>query len=295
MNSPTESADRLDGSIGALRRRAVDTLRSAGVEGAELDARVLLAHALKIDAAQVLGAPDTQVDAAAQARLADAIARRVAGEPAARILGVKEFWSCAFALSPDVLVPRPETETLVEAALLAKPDRDTELRVLDLGVGSGALLAAILLERPRATGIGVDASSAALEFARMNLDALGLGPRAQFVRGDWGAALFGKFDLVVVNPPYIPSHVIAALPHEVREHDPRLALDGGADGLASYRAIVTSLPRFLAPDGVAVLELGDGQEQAVATLARSAHLVVNGPAQCDLSGKARALVLRIGE
>jgi release factor glutamine methyltransferase len=295
MSSRAASAERLDASAGALRRRAIDALRGAGIESAELDARVLIAHALGVDAWEVLAAPDMQVDAAAQDRLADAIARRIAGEPVARIVGVKEFWSRLFALSPDVLVPRPESEIIVEAALRAKPDRDANLRVLDLGVGSGALLAAILLERPRASGVGVDASAAALEVARLNLERLGLRARTQFIQGNWGAGLSHEFDLIVANPPYIPSHDIAALPREVREHDPLLALDGGMDGLAAYREIVANLPRLLAPGGVAVLELGDGQEPAVAALARSTHLVVNEPALCDLSGKPRALVIRVGD
>jgi release factor glutamine methyltransferase len=274
----------------ALRRHAAERLRSAGIENAELDARVLIAHALGLDTAQVLAAEGT-VDGAGSSRLEECLARRLAGEPVARIVGKKEFWSRAFALSPEVLVPRPETETLVEAALGALPSRTAAWRILDLGVGSGALLAALLLELPQASGVGVDRSPGAISIARKNLQSLGLGARAALVRGDWAAALVGPFDLIVTNPPYVASGDMAALPREVRDHDPIFALDGGADGLAAYREIVSQLPRLLAAGGVAVMELGPGQEAQVAALARSTHLLVNEPAHRDLSGLPRALVI----
>jgi release factor glutamine methyltransferase len=276
--------------VRALRRHTAERLRSAGIAGAELDARVLITHALGWDPARVLAAEGT-IDAACCSRLEGWIARRLAGEPVARIVGKKEFWSRAFALSPEVLVPRPESETLIEAALGALPNRSAAWRILDLGVGSGALLAALLLELPQATGVGVDRNPGAIDIARENLQALGLGTRASFVLGDWAAALVGPFDLIVTNPPYVPSGDIAALAREVREHDPISALDGGADGLAAYREIVSQLPRLLAVGGVAVLELGAGQEARVAALARSTHLLVNEPARCDLSGVPRAVVI----
>jgi release factor glutamine methyltransferase len=281
-------------NAGELRKSAAAKLRAAQVAEADLDARVLLAYVLGLDTAQLLAAPERPVDPAAQARFARALERRAQGEPVARILGAKEFWSRPFGVSRDVLVPRPETETLVEAALDAKRDGGAPLRLLDLGTGSGALLGALLLERPNARGIGVDRNSAALAVARANLEALGVGPRASFVCGEWAAALSGTFDLIIANPPYVRSGDVAILPTEVREHDPLLALDGGTDGLAAYRDIVPALARLLAPDGVAVLELGAGQEPQVAALARSAHLVVNEPARRDLSGMPRALVVRVG-
>lgn len=278
-----------------LRRRAAATLRANGIESAEIDARVLLAHVLGIDALQLLAAEDEPVGRAEQTRYAGLIARRLAGEPVARITGVKEFWSLPFALSPDVLVPRPETETVVEAALSAKPERDAALRVLDLGVGSGALLGAILFERPHALGVGVDRSLGALRTARANLDAIGVAARTHFVCGSWSDPLALRFDLVVANPPYIPTAACDRLPVEVRDHDPIAALDGGVDGLGAYRAIVAALPGLLTTDGVAVLELGDGQERPVAELARHAQLHVNGPARCDLAGRRRALILNAAE
>jgi release factor glutamine methyltransferase len=221
------------------------------------------------------------------------VRRRLAGEPIARIVGYREFWSRSFTLGPHTLVPRPESETVVEAALAAMPDRDAKFRVLDLGLGSGALLAAILLERPHAYGIGVDRNARTIAVARANLAAFGLSARAAFVCGDWTVALGAeKFDLVVANPPYIPTAELAQLALEVREHDPIFALDGGVDGLTAYRAIVADLSRVLTPGGVAVLELGKGQEAAVAAFARARGLAVDGPARCDLSGLSRALVLQ---
>jgi release factor glutamine methyltransferase len=280
-----------DATLGSLRRSTAESLRTAGIESAELDARILIAHALGFEMTALLDRPDTKIDAEAEARLQACTRRRLAGEPIARILGIKEFWSRSFALGAGTLVPRPETETLVEVALAALPDRNVSIRLLDLGVGSGVLLAAILIERPRAFGVGVDRSGEALTIARANLENLGVGARAALVRGHWGAALGRTFDLVVANPPYVATAAIATLSPEVRDYDPCFALDGGADGLDAYRAISSDLPRLLAPGGVAILELGDGQEAAVATLARKAGLIVNGAARRDLSGRPRALVL----
>ena len=283
---------RSEASIGALRRSAAARLHEGGVESAEADARVLLSHALGMEDAAILAESDVKAAEDARRRFEGFLARRLAGEPIARIIGRKEFWSRSFRLEPDTLVPRPETETVVEAALAAFPDRNAPLRVLDLGTGAGILLAAILVERPRASGLGIDRSEGALVVARANLAALGLGARAAFAGGDWGAALGGKFDLVVCNPPYIAAPEFARLSLEVRDHDPHFALDGGADGLDAYRAVVSDLARLLHAHGVAVLELGRGQEEAVANLARDSGLFVAGPARPDLAGIPRALTLR---
>lgn len=279
-------------SVGMLRRAVAARLRDAGIDSAELDARVLLAYALSREAVQLMAASDERATAAGIERVDELVRRRLAGEPVARIVGYREFWSREFRLGSATLVPRPESETVVEAALAAFPDRDVEFRMLDLGVGSGALLAAILLERPRATGVGVDRKAGALAVARANLVALGLSARATLLCGDWTAALGARFDLVVANPPYIVTADLAELSLEVRENDPIFALDGGPDGLAAYRAIIADLPRILAPSAVAVLELGQGQEAAVAALASAAGCIVGGPARRDLSGVSRALVLR---
>lgn len=282
-------------SVNEARKRAAEILRAAGIENAELDARVLLAHALGMNAVQFLAASDQALSRETAKRFDEWIARRIAHEPVARIIGVKEFWSRDFALSADTLVPRPETETVVEAALGEKPDRNAPVRILDLGTGSGILLGALLLERPNATGIGIDRSKGALGTARDNLASLGIGERARFICGDWGHSLGVKFDLVVSNPPYVTSAGLVTLPQEVGNYDPRAALDGGADGLDAYRAIIADLGRLLAPDGVAILELGKGQEHAVAAIARRAHLVVNKPAVPDLSGVPRALIVKADE
>lgn len=279
-------------SIGALRRSVAGRLRKGGIESAESEARLLLSHALGMDDAAILAESKAEAPEDVQRRLEGFLARRLTGEPIARIVGRKEFWSRSFRLGPDTLVPRPETETVVEAALAAFPDRNAALRVLDLGTGAGILLAAILAERTRSFGLGIDRSEGALAVARANLEALGLGTRAFLACGDWGAALGGKFDLIVCNPPYIAAHEFAELSSEVRAHDPRLALDGGADGLDAYRTIISDLARVLHAHGVAVLELGRGQEYAVANLARDAGLSAAGPARPDLAGIPRALTLR---
>jgi release factor glutamine methyltransferase len=278
-------------SVVMLRRAIAARLRAGGIESAELESRVLLAHALGLSASKLIAASNEGVPAANFDRIDHLVRRRLARDPVARIVGHREFWSREFRLGPDTLVPRPESETIVEAALAAFPDRDARLRVLDLGVGSGVLLAAILLERPRATGVGLDRNADALAVARENLGALGLSTRAAFACGDWTASVGARFDLVVANPPYIPTGHIAQLALEVREHDPIFALDGGPDGLAAYRVIVADLSRVLTQSGVAVLELGKNQEAAVTAFACAGGLAVDGPARCDLSGIKRALVL----
>ncbi|MFG1397799.1 peptide chain release factor N(5)-glutamine methyltransferase [Roseixanthobacter pseudopolyaromaticivorans] len=277
----------------AVRRSLAARLLAAGMESADLDARLLLADALDVAPADLLLDGDLPMEAPALAAAEARILRRLAGEPVARILGEKEFWSLPFRLSDETLVPRPDTETLVEAALSALSGRREErLRVLDLGIGSGAILAALLSELPHAFGVGVDRSAGAASTARDNLARLGLAGRSVVRIGDWAQDLEGPFDLVVSNPPYIPSGDLPALEREVRLFDPARALDGGADGLDAYRAILAALPRLLAPDGLAVLELGIGQEDQVAALARAQGLVVEGPARADLGGIPRALVLR---
>ena len=251
----------------------------------------MLVLALGLDDAALIAASDATVSAAQEQKLEVMVARRIEGEPVARIAGEKEFWSRSFRLGPETLVPRPETETLVEAALALFADRDAPLKVLDLGTGSGILLAAILLERPEAKGVGLDRSEAALAVARGNLERLGVGARARWVHGDWSAARGERYDLILSNPPYIPSEEIVELAREVRAFDPRLALDGGPDGLDAYRAIIADLPQLLSDMGAAVLELGAGQEAAVAGLARGQGLAVAGAVKPDLAGIPRALIL----
>lgn len=275
-----------------LAREIAASFAAVGLETPEREARALLRAGLGLSDVDLLARADAAVPEAGAHRIRALAARRAAGEPLARLVGRREFWSLDFALAPETLVPRPETETLVEAALAVFPDRAAPLAILDLGTGSGALLAALLSEYPAAFGIGVDLSPGAARQARANLESLGLGRRAAILVGAWADALVGRFDLVVSNPPYIPTMDIAALDREVREHDPLLALDGGPKGLDAYRAIAHALPGLLRPGGRAVLELGIGQEGDVAALLTAAGLAPDGPARRDLAGIARAIVTR---
>jgi release factor glutamine methyltransferase len=209
----------------------------------------------------------------------------------ARILGQREFWGLPFALSPETLVPRPDTETVVETALSLAREGTAPRRILDLGTGSGCLLVALLHECPTAFGIGVDREPAALATARRNAEANGVGARARFVAGDWAAPLRGPFDLVVSNPPYIASAVIGGLDPDVRDHDPRLALDGGPDGLEAYRRIIGEAGRLLVPGGALVLEIGYDQAAAVRALGVEAGLEFVRLAH-DLSNNPRCTAFR---
>lgn len=269
-------------------------LRRAGIAEARMEARLLLGSVAGLDAAALLARRHDPLPAEADARLRTALARRAGGEPMAHITGRQGFWTLDIMVSPDTLIPRADSEALVEAALEAFPDPARPLRVLDLGTGTGCLLLAVLAERPAAFGLGIDLSPGAAALAAANAVANGLAPRAAFLAGDWADAIAGRFDLVLSNPPYIETAVIPLLAPEVARHEPARALDGGADGLDAYRAITAALPRLLAPGGVAVLELGhwDGQGQgpAVAALGRAAGLAVRG-IRADLGGIERALVL----
>lgn len=214
------------------------------------------------------------------------IARRAAHEPVAYLVGRQGFWSLDFQVSRATLIPRPDSETIVEAALtLAHP-----AQVLDLGTGTGCLLLSVLHERPNAFGVGIDIAPAAAALARRNAERLGLAPRAVFLCGDWDAPIAGRFDLVVSNPPYIEHEGIATLMPEVAAFEPRTALDGGPDGLRCYRRIVAALPALLEPTGVAVLELGMGQGGAVASIAR--EFGFSASFRADLAGIDRAIILR---
>ncbi|MEQ9813598.1 MAG: peptide chain release factor N(5)-glutamine methyltransferase [Azospirillaceae bacterium] len=270
---------------------AIRRLRAAGVESAESDARLLVAHALGLDRGRLALARDRLPSAGEAAAIEALIARRARREPVSRILGRREFWSLSFELAPDTLDPRPDSETLVEAALAACPRGEGACRVLDIGTGTGCLLIAFLVEREAASGVGVDISEGAVATARRNAHVNGVGDRTRFVRADWADGLDERFDLVIANPPYIAESDWAGLPPEVRHHDPRRALVAGVDGLEAYRAIAARLPALLTADGVAVIELGQGQAVRAATLFGSAGLTVAG-CRRDLGGIERALVLR---
>jgi release factor glutamine methyltransferase len=275
-------------TVEQARRRLAASFRNAGLDTPDLDARVLVGHALGLDhAALVAAAARPLGDKAAE--IAALEQRRLAGEPVARIVGAREFWGLPLAVTPAVLVPRPETETVVELALSLVDDRKRFLRIADLGTGTGAILLALLSELPNATGIGTDLSSDALDVARRNAATLGLGARAQFLVSDFAAGLTGRFDLVVSNPPYVATSDIATLAREVRDHDPRLALDGGADGLAAYRAIAADAPRLIG--GHLVVEIGAGQQPDVEFLLAEKGLAI-AAVRHDLYGIARAVAAR---
>lgn len=268
-------------------RAAVERLAAAGVPDPAREARLILADAAGRPG-QVVFPRDVVLDPGAAGRFAEAVARRASREPLSRILGRREFWSLPLALGPATLDPRPDTEMLVEGALVRLGRRDRPWRILDLGTGTGCIALALLTELPAATAVAVDAAEAACRVARTNAEALGLGGRFQAVVGDWAAGLAGRFDLVVSNPPYIASASIAGLEPEVARHDPRAALDGGADGLDAYRRIVPQLPRLLVPGGLAGFEIGWDQAAAVAALVAGAGLV-GVAVTADLAGHDRCV------
>jgi release factor glutamine methyltransferase len=251
---------------GAARRSLVRALAKGGMESAQIDARVLLCAALGIDHADLIRDPDCPLGPGA-ATVASFAARRLKREPVSRIIGYRDFWRARFKIGPAVLDPRHATETLIEAVLdhAARSPREN-WRILDLGTGSGAILCSLLQSLPGSFGVGVDVSPGACVIARDNLAALGLARRGLVVRGDWTRALRGPFDVIVSNPPYVVRGEIARLALEVGDHDPRLALDGGEDGLAAYREIIPASRDLLAPGGLIALEVGAGQHPAVESL-----------------------------
>jgi release factor glutamine methyltransferase len=269
---------------------AIRTLAAAGIDAPRREARLLLATVLGVDATAILGNPDRAVGSAERARFAALVKRRAAHEPTARLIGHREFWSLDFALSPATLVPRPDSETVIEAVLARIGTRGAALRLLDLGTGSGCLLLALLSELPDASGIGIDIAPEAALTAQRNAGALGLAARAAFVVGSWATGIVGTFDVIVANPPYIPSGTIAGLAPEVANHDPHDALDGGPDGLDSYRALAPETARLLRKDGIAAFELGAGQARPVAALMQRAGLAVID-IRCDLAGIERCVLV----
>jgi release factor glutamine methyltransferase len=279
-------------TIAAVRRALTAAFRAEGIETPDLDARILVGHALGLDHTAIAAADQRPLADDETQKIAAFAARRLAHEPVARIRGRQEFWSLDLRVTPDVLVPRPETETLVEAALAAIGERrrNDELKIADLGTGSGALLIALLRELPRATGVATDRSTEALAVARENALTHGVASRAAFVACDYGTALGGDCDLIVTNPPYIRAQDIAGLAPEVRDHDPKLALDGGCDGLDAYRAIAADASRLLGSNGLIVVECGFGQADAIAMLFVKAGLCLPHPVRADLAGIPRALV-----
>ncbi len=277
-------------TVDEARRAAARMLRDGGIDNPELDARLLLQLTLGVAHSALAAEPARKLDAAKAERLSSLLMRRLTGEPVARIAGGKEFWSLSLELGPATLVPRPETETVLEAALQwVAGERLAAPRIADLGTGTGALLLAMLSELPLARGVGTDLSLPALIVARRNALRHSLTDRSAFVACNFGDALAGPFDLVLSNPPYIPTRDIAALAPEVRDHDPHLALDGGSDGLGAYRQIAADAQRLLRAGGVVIVELGIGQADAVTDIFKREAYVIDKPAMRDLAGIPRAL------
>ncbi len=279
-------------TLGAVRRSVTARLRSAGFDSPELDARLLVGAALQLNHTG-LAVQSERTIKPGEAVVIDAfMARRLAGEPVARIIGRKEFWRHDFRVTGATLVPRPDTETVVNAALdfLRSESKSPKgILIADIGTGSGAILLSLLSELPNARGVGVDISADALEVARLNSESLNLGDRAQFVQSDYAAALSGPFDAIVSNPPYIPSRDIQHLAVEVRDYDPRLALDGGTDGLDAYRMIAPQACQLLRSGGALVVEVGHDQAVDASEILRTAGLTIQRPPAVDLGGIQRVV------
>ncbi|MBN9530505.1 MAG: peptide chain release factor N(5)-glutamine methyltransferase [Alphaproteobacteria bacterium] len=270
---------------------ATSRLRDAGIDEPRLDATLLLCAAQGIGRTALISAPEAPLAADEAAAFAAMVARRAAHEPVSRILGHREFWSLDFRLSAATLDPRPDSEILVEAVLDRLDDRARPWRLVDLGTGSGCLLLTLLHELPQARGLGIDRAPGAVAMAAENAAMLGLAGRAAFREGDWLAGVTETFDVVLSNPPYIASAEIATLAPEVRLHDPQGALDGGADGLDAYRALLPQAAARLAPAGLCAVEIGHDQAAAVATLMQAAGFAVE-PVLTDLGGRDRVVVGR---
>lgn len=263
-------------------RAAAARLAQAGIDDPERDTRRLLRWATGLTAAALSAAMAEAMRGEEPARFEQAVARRAAREPLSHITGEREFWGRSFAIGPEALDPRPDTETLVAWAL----EGPAPARIVDLGVGSGCILLTLLAEWPQATGLGVDASKAALALARRNADRVGVADRAALRRGDWLCGVDGPVDLVAANPPYLDAAEMTALQPELR-FEPALALDGGVDGLAPYRAILRDLPRVLAPDGAAYFEIAAARAEQTAALIAEAGL--RPTLRHDLAGRPRVL------
>jgi release factor glutamine methyltransferase len=280
------SRDQMD----RLLVETASQLRAAGIPSPRQEARLLLAHAAGVRQEDIVAGKTFLLTPEASASFERAVRRRVAREPFAYIVGAREFWSLSFAVERGgALIPRPESETLIEEALRRFPDRDAALRVADLGTGSGCLLLAFLSERPRAQGVGGDLSDDALVLARRNAETLGLQSRARFLRSDWAENLSGVFDVVFINPPYISHHELESLDPDVVQYEPRAALDGGPDGLDSYRQIAPVIATHLSRNGLVFFELGQGQEGPVEAILAQQGVTVQGTV-CDLAGIPRCLV-----
>ncbi len=276
-------------TIADLLKSAAARLDQAGVDDARRDTRLLMAAAIGRTGEYVFAHPDHEPGGAERAKFASLLERRLKREPVSRIIGEREFWSLPFKLNRATLDPRPDSETLIEAVLERLSDRRRDYRLLDLGTGSGCLMAALLTEYRNATGVAVDASADAVEMALENFRNLGLTDRVETLVGGWAAAAGQTFDVVISNPPYIAEADIAGLAPEVSLYDPRPALSAGADGLDAYRALGPAIHGYLGAGAIAVVELGAGQFSNVSDLFQAADLRIDG-SKSDLAGRERCII-----
>lgn len=270
-----------------ILRTAKRALEGKGNPNPALDARLLLQHAAGLSREALIADPDREIPAAAAARFHEFLNRRLAGEPVSRILGKREFYGRSFKITPATLDPRPDTETLIEAALAFMPI-DAACRIIDLGTGTGAIGVTLLAERPHATAVMTDISAEAIAIARENAELHGVGGRSLFVHGSWFAGIRDRFDLILSNPPYIPSAILKTLSPEVKDFDPGTALDGGLDGLDRYRTIAAEAQAFLAPEGCVIVEIGEGQAPEIEGIFQ-ARGFLPGRRWGDLAGHIRCL------
>jgi release factor glutamine methyltransferase len=273
---------------------AAGALRRAGMETPELDARLLLCHAAGLSHEAMIARAGESLQPDSAARLEQALARRLKREPVSRIVGTREFYSRQFEIGPAALDPRPDTETLIEAALAVagkRGGREQPLSLLDLGTGTGCILVTLLAELPRAQGVGSDVSREALALAARNAERLGVAQRALFIAADWLDGIDGQFDLIVSNPPYLARHELETVAADVARYDPHLALDGGTDGLHAYRRIAAGARQVLAEDGALIVEIGASQARAVAKIFAASGLKIEAVSH-DLGGRPRVVVAR---
>lgn len=281
-------------TIAEALAEAVEQLEEAGVDSAHLDARLLLSRVLGVSRAYLTMHADAYLSDSELMAFDVLVERRAAREPMAQILGEREFWSLNFRVTADTLDPRPDSESIIEAVLRYVPSKQSRLLMADFGVGSGCLLLSLLSEYPRAHGLGVDMSAAALEVAEKNAHTLGLSTRATFHQTSWGEGVIGRYDVIVSNPPYIRESDMAALEPEVTQYEPHSALVGGEDGLEAYRALLPDVKRLLAPNGIAVLEFGQGQAADVTAIAEANELRMLETCK-DLAGIERCAVFAHAE
>lgn len=277
--------------IGGAVKVVSQGLRASGIENPRLDARLLVSHAAGVPPETFLIHPELELDIPARDQIAGLMMRRMLREPMSHILGEREFWSMAFEVTPDTLTPRPDTECLVESVLatIRQGDRAGDLSILDLGTGTGCVLLALLSELPGSNGIGVDIIADAIAVARRNADRHGLGSRAEFLVGEWFSSVQGQFDIIVSNPPYIESGMIASLEPEVAKHEPLSALDGGPDGLEPYREIFSEAAGFLKTGGAIAMEVGADQSGSVSTILQDTGFA-DIRIRPDLTGRDRVVM-----